>query len=284
MSRKTRSKDSLYGGKSLEKFPESYLPSNREIVQYYYLLKQRNTKIEVTDAVDDIVSHLLELWKKVNPRIKVIKPDDIKRRVNSLITKVNKENAKKNRKPETAYLNKIIDNLCDISLCSCVLPILKCEDFLVQCQNPTDKCVHRNCLCESKIPVKDRNYLYDQRNKIGTKGTYQIQGRDTKDKPVKEPKSALNMPKVANKKRKIDQTEIEVKEPQTGPRSTQHDEGEDSPVAGPSGIQQQQILDLQGAGEVVLGSASPPTTDDSDLSVNTSSSKVSYFLIKKIMI
>lgn len=73
-------------------------------------------------------------------------------------------------------LTEKLDLLFDISSCCCELPVLPCEDYRVKCNKENCCSKHIICTCpfQKKVPVEDREYLKDQRCKIGPKGTFQL--------------------------------------------------------------------------------------------------------------
>lgn len=69
-----------------------------------------------------------------------------------------------------------LDKLFDISSCSCEVPVLRCDAFAVQCKTENCQTRHIVCTCppNKKVPLEDREYLKDQREKTGPKGSYQL--------------------------------------------------------------------------------------------------------------
>lgn len=71
-------------------------------------------------------------------------------------------------------LEEKLDRLFDISACTCKLPIHTCDDAAVKCSQENCQTRHIICTCPptKKVPLEDREYLRDQREKAGPRGSF----------------------------------------------------------------------------------------------------------------
>ena len=69
-----------------------------------------------------------------------------------------------------------LDFFFDTARCSCSLPIFPCKDIRVKCLDLNCQKQHIVCLCteKNKCPIEEREYLRDQRSKIGPRGSFQL--------------------------------------------------------------------------------------------------------------
>jgi hypothetical protein len=63
---------------------------------------------------------------------------------------------------------------------------IPCNNKGIKCKVEDCNTKHFYCSCEQKIPIEDREYLIDQRNKDGTRGRFQIGSRDKNAKPIRQ--------------------------------------------------------------------------------------------------
>ena len=89
-------------------------------------------------------------------------------------------NRKHGRASTKRNLDANLDKLFDISACSCSLDILPCSDRKVSCNKANYLEEHISCICSqnAKVPLNDRVYLRDQRQKTGPKGAYNLSSVD----------------------------------------------------------------------------------------------------------
>ena len=72
-------------------------------------------------------------------------------------------------------MEEILDFLFDIAL-----PIFSCKDKRVKCLDLNCQKQHIVCLCTekkkriNKCPIEEREYLRDQRSKIGPRGSFRL--------------------------------------------------------------------------------------------------------------
>jgi hypothetical protein len=177
MAPKSRSKSEvLYGGGPKE-LPESDLPTYRDVARYVYFVSA--SEFEVKRQLEIVAAKLVEIWQKCNPLLPLLKEFSIYVKLKRFVDQVKAVNRKQKRsKQALGFVESRKDHLFDISACSCKLPILPCDDRLVQCKAAPGDCVTQHIVCECpqdrKVPAAEREYLRDQRSKIGTTSKFQI--------------------------------------------------------------------------------------------------------------
>jgi hypothetical protein len=158
--------------------PESDLPTHSDIASYFSLIcaseKDFNTQIKL------VRKKLVEVWCKCNPRLPLLNLKRIFEKLKTFLTKVKSYDHKSLKLQARQHLLSLKDKLFDISACSCTLPIVDCDNRSVQCKVENCTVTHILCQCPSgcKVPDIEREYLRDQRSKVGTKGQFQMRGRD----------------------------------------------------------------------------------------------------------
>ena len=130
----------------------------------------------------DIREKLREIWSRVNPRIPL---KSLRQVVDRIVERIKKYNQKKMSAAGREVLKGLEPKLFDISTCDCSLPILNCSDYKCHAKKIGKECndLHIMCFCTIKIPVEDRAYLKDQKQKVN-KGKFQIGRKDSLAKPV----------------------------------------------------------------------------------------------------
>jgi hypothetical protein len=181
--RKTNEK---YGGVGAE-LPTKALPTYSDVARYFYRVqsieKDNSTQINlVTEKVE-------EVWQK-SPAIPLLCKRSLRRKVVRFLDKVkafNFRNLKVEKKKELLFVK---DKLFDISACTCQLPVLPCSSTFVNCNADEGKCVKKHIYCEcapgKRVPLQERDFLLDQRMKVGTYGGQFQFGRVDHDAAVKE--------------------------------------------------------------------------------------------------
>jgi len=177
-------------------------PTLRQIIQYNYFLENSQPHLARFDIIKLIVVELQDIWGRVNPRLPVYDEDYITKKVSRELDRVSAINRKKLSVKRQQNLEKKLDFLFDIARCSCSLPVVPCSDKRVKCskQNCNDK--HLVCTCDEgkKCPTEERQYLKDQRSKMGPKGLFQL---GTMDKQAAKRQQRA----VMEAKRRADYTE-----------------------------------------------------------------------------
>jgi hypothetical protein len=180
-SRKRRSSVvDKYGGSPCE-LPESDLPTFTDIARYFYFVSlsesDYNTQIHL------VKWRLMEVWAKCNPRLPLLEKSVVFNRLKKFVDKVKSYNQKYMKPaPKKVFLAKK-DKLFDISVCICTLPTVPCNSKYIRCDVVNCQTEHIACECspELRVPVEEREYIRDQRSKIGTRGTFQLGSVDRID-------------------------------------------------------------------------------------------------------
>jgi len=154
----------------------------RQVINYYHFLKKTAPDSSLNKIVDTIFEKLVCIWEKVNPSLPLMKPRNIKSKVKKTLMETDQASCKRLSTRSRLRLCSQLDTLFDISACQCNLPKLPCSDRNVKCSQSDCNVDHIGCLCPSdkKVPILDRLYLKDQRQKIGSKGKYQLSTVDHK--------------------------------------------------------------------------------------------------------
>jgi len=179
--------------------PKSDLPTHGDIARYFYLVSSGEN--DFYSQIRIVQDKLLDVWQACNPRLPLIEKKEIFSKLKKLLTNVKDFNFRKLKLNAKKHLLSIKDKLFDIAACSCSLPIVTCDNPAVQCKIVNCSVEHIICQCppQLKVPIADREYMRDQRSKVGTKGQFQMRGRDVKgsahqsarDKRVEENKRRL---------------------------------------------------------------------------------------------
>ena len=83
------------------------------------------------------------------------------------------------KKAEKERFSLKLDKLVDILLCKCKL--ILCSEY--KCDSGCMEKIHIKCKCkrEEKIPIVELQFIYSQRTKIGSFGTFHIGSADRKE-------------------------------------------------------------------------------------------------------
>ena len=152
----------------------------RQVIQYYYYLIHVNPNADIVSVTQQITNNIKSIWATVNPSLPLITDKSINRKVKDLLVLVKDINCKHGKASAKKNLDVNLDKLFDISACSCSLDLLPCSDRKVSCnkKNCIEKCIVCLCSQSNEVPIEDRAYLRDQREKIGPKGAYQLSSVD----------------------------------------------------------------------------------------------------------
>jgi hypothetical protein len=157
---------------------ESDLPTHGNIASYFSLicLSEKDYQTQVHLVTD----RLIQVWEKCNPRLPLLEKRRVFDKLKVFLSKVKSYDQKKLKIQAISHLLSIKEKLFDIAACHCLLPIVNCDNPAVKCKIENCTITHILCLCpqEAKVPDVDREYLRDQRSKVGTKGQFQMRGRD----------------------------------------------------------------------------------------------------------
>lgn len=160
----------LYG--CSKELPVAELPTNRDIIQYIMLLRERSI---YGTPMEQVSTKVRELWTKANilfvPPV-TISEQRLQKRLDNLWESANLHAWGKLSQTKQISLMNNIDNLFDILTCKC--PIFECDE--VECDKTCSQKLHLHCPCpkKQKIPRSEIEFITGQRKKIGTVGPHQM--------------------------------------------------------------------------------------------------------------
>jgi hypothetical protein len=121
-------------------------PTNRQVIQYSYFIKNSCPDIKEYDISKMIADDVVKIWSSVNPSLPLHDTYNVVKSVDRLCFKKAKEiNRKCLSKVQVQNMEKKLDKLFDISACTCNLPILPCDDRAVRCNK--EKCLAQHIIC-----------------------------------------------------------------------------------------------------------------------------------------
>jgi len=164
----------LYGGSACQ-LNSTDPPTYQQVISYYYFLSNSGSD-DIVSAANTITENLLRVWSKINSCLPLLKNDVVLIKVKRLLKLVKCINNRKATKAVKENLDAKLENLFDIAACQCSLDIVPCNHPRIQCQMVNCKELHRMCICPEKlrVPLEERNYLKDQRVKVGAHGKLQM--------------------------------------------------------------------------------------------------------------
>ena len=110
-------------------------------------------------------------WQRIVPAITLIK--EVGRKISRLLDQYDLCRRGDSKLKQHEELEDCLDILLDISKCKCDLPERDCSHHLINCKTLDCSKVHFSCECPApKVPAALREFLKDQRMKIGPKGKY----------------------------------------------------------------------------------------------------------------
>ena len=165
--------------------PESNLPTLRDILASILLKKENSVKGRYEDTkamIDDLLKDIKKVYSNAHPKfvfgLVLIPETSVKRKIltewNSLGTLSKSHNSKK----VTKYKEKL-DKIFEMFKCKCQMQ--SCKEN--KCETSCKKIVHIKCKCDNlcKIPESELRFAYDERAKVGSKGSFQIGSDDQID-------------------------------------------------------------------------------------------------------
>ena len=156
-------------------------PTYREVIQHANHLRTAGlTEFAIAKQTSEEVE---KVWRQVNPQLPIIASKSIANRVDRLLKAVKEIDQKKPKhSKKKTDLSENLDKLFDIASCNCDLPERDCKDDNIKCTVKDCVNVHLACLCplKSKVPTEERQYLKSERQKIGSKGEFQLGSVDKK--------------------------------------------------------------------------------------------------------
>jgi len=168
-------------------------PTTRQVIQYSYFLQNSQPDAKDYEIAKLIAREVIEIWQQVNPRLPLYEEYYVVKLVDKVCFEKAKEiNRKSLSTAQEQNLEDKLDKLFDISACTCKLPIRPCDDTSVKCRKDDCRTLHIICTCppKKKVPVEEREYLRDQRAKIGPKGCFQL-GPVDKDATKRDQRAAV---------------------------------------------------------------------------------------------
>ena len=133
---------------------ETHPPTLREVLRFYYYLKNINEYKSINIIVRKISIEVKKIWLSVNPRLPLIQEKSLFSKVKRSIIKANSIHNRLSKKKckESVMIN--LDKLFRISACTCALAVEQCDHRLVKF--PQENCseVHVTCTCPRLKKVK----------------------------------------------------------------------------------------------------------------------------------
>jgi hypothetical protein len=204
--RKTRSvSGDKYAGGPCD-LPDSDLPTHGDVVRHFYFVSI--TEKDYLTQIHLVEEKIIQVWQKCNPRLPLRQKKKIYDKLKGFLDSVKCFDQKKLKLQARKYLLSQKDKLFDIAACCCSLPVVTCDNPSVKCKANSCASTHILCKCplESKIPAEDREYMRDQRQKTGTRGAFQMRGRDmlaaAQDR-AKQQRAATKMERMAQNKQQV---------------------------------------------------------------------------------
>ena len=209
-SRQTRQKiaKNIVKAKDL---PTSDLPTVRDVLAKMVYerdkikVTENKIKVEVRVVAENVLPDIKALYKKVNSNLVVYDDKTILRRLTNDYKQMKElERSGKQRQNFEVKIGKVFD----IVFCKC--QILTCEQF-----SSCDGCeflAHSLCECDAdkKIPEVELQYVLDQRSREGgSKGKYQMGGKDIKEIEKMKEEETEKTEKLDKKVKKIKAAEIQ---------------------------------------------------------------------------
>lgn len=158
--------------------PESDLPTHGDVARYFYFV--RVSEKDYVTQIHMVEEKLIKVWQECNPRLPLRQKRKVYDKVKGFLDSVKAFEQRRLKLQAKKYLVSQKEKLFDIAACSCSLPVVTCDNPSVRCKAESCATTHILCTCplECKIPLEDREYMRDQRQKTGTKGDFQMRGRD----------------------------------------------------------------------------------------------------------
>ena len=179
----------------------------RQVIQYSYFLTNSHPNMTYYTIAKIIAKEIIEIWQAVNLRLPLHSEYYMLKLIDKVcFKKVKAVNRKSLSIKQSKNLEEKLDKLFDISTCTCSLPVRSCDDNAVKCNAENCQKQHIIYLCPPgrKVPAEEREYLNDQRIKIGPRGTFQL-GSVDKAAAQRDQRATVRADRLRNQK----QLEIE---------------------------------------------------------------------------
>ena len=172
-----------------KKMLTSEVPTVRSVLRQGILLKEealleQDVKVNlylVDELVKDLAPLVQEQWRKSNVKFcppVTVSDKAIKDRLKRIWTKATDiAGGRAGIKAKTAF-EKQLDKLFDICICKCKITL--CGEEESPCKDGCTKGAHIMCSCPLavKVPVLELQWLHSQRQKIGEKSSFSVEGDD----------------------------------------------------------------------------------------------------------
>ena len=117
--RSTRQAVSERFGGGLAQLAGTEPPTFRQIIQHSYFLQNVDENLSVLDLAEIIVKDILPFWKRVNPRLKLLKSNSLEKKVQRLLQNTQLINRKSLKRGPKKLLREQLDQVFWIAGCSC---------------------------------------------------------------------------------------------------------------------------------------------------------------------
>ena len=157
-------------------FTSSDLPTWRQVIRYLYYIKKNSPGRKPSFYKKMICEKVSQIWMLANSEIPLISESGCYIKVSRLVDDIESIKKKRFTTSKLDSMTSKLDKLFDISSCSCQLDQVPCTHPRIQCKVLKCKQLHILCTCraECNIPLIERQFLKDQREKTGPKGSFQI--------------------------------------------------------------------------------------------------------------
>ena len=191
------------------KLPSTNLPTLGDVLRALLfkresILGQYFTKTQLNEAENELMDEIIVIYQNAHPKFQLgttlIEDNSLKNKIHrswDYIQKVSKSHNKTNIKD----LKVKVDKIFDIFKCKCVMKL--CGEL--HCSSDCKKTVHINCKCvlSCKLPESELVFIYHERNKVGSKGHYQIGSVDQKELKVTVKRKMRQEKQQENLKKRI---------------------------------------------------------------------------------
>ena len=160
----------FYGGTPIETLPTD-LCTYRSIIRFSYFAQFQLKFVDILERAGYISTELKKQWGKVNSELPLISDYSATLRVKRLLERVNCINHKKGSQRAVKVMDEKLDTLFNVCACNC-----ECSDREVNRKLKNCPSIHivSQCNKENRVPVEERNYMEDQKEKTGQKEAFQM--------------------------------------------------------------------------------------------------------------
>nr|XP_047124882.1 uncharacterized protein LOC100215826 isoform X1 [Hydra vulgaris] len=192
----------LYGG-SPSDLPITDLATYGDVARFFYKLKDLDGIKDKNIIIQRTLCSLKEIWFNCNSKLVLLPEISLIVKLLRFYNNVISWNGNKIKPLTKKLLEKNKEKLFDLLACNCKLEVLPCDDGNIKCSGCSNVHLYCSCIGSKKVPLEERSYIKDQREKIGTKEKFQIGGIDN---------SVLSPTSRKTKQTKASDEEIYIKE------------------------------------------------------------------------